>query len=175
MTNEGIQLAMLLGAEDRTTAFEALLSAHERMVLRVAWRMLGSLDDARDAAQDVFLKLHKHFDRVDPARIESWLYRTTMNACYDILRRRKPAVALDMDIAVPSEAVDGIELAQRREMVAEALKQLPERERAVIVLREIEGVETAEVARIMGITETTVRSQVSMGKARLKRILEKMR
>lgn len=166
---------MLLGAEDRTAAFESLMAAHERMVLRVAWRMLGSLEDARDAAQDVFLKLHRSFNSIDAARIESWLYRTTMNACYDVIRRRKTTYPLEVDVAAQERSYEAVELRQRREMVAEALKQLPERERAVIVLREIEGIETSEVARILGISDVTVRSQASMGKARLKKILEKMR
>jgi len=161
-------------AEDRTEAFESLVRAHERRVLRVAWRMLGSLEDAQDAAQEVLMKLHRHFDRIEHASIESWLYRTTMNACYDALRRRKPCEPLDFEPAATHDAGEALHLDQRRELVARALKRLPEKERAAIVLREIEGLDTSEVARILGTAEVTVRSQISMGKARLKKILEAM-
>jgi len=68
-----------------------------------------------------------------------------------------------------------LERDQRRQLVSEALKTLPEKERAAVILREIEGLETAEVAQILGSSEATVRSQVSMGKARLKRCLEGVR
>jgi RNA polymerase sigma-70 factor, ECF subfamily len=151
-------------------SFEGLMRAHERRVLRVAWRMLGSLEDAQDTAQEVFLKFQRHHRRLDSLTIEAWLYRTTMNACYDALRKRRPAEALTVEPAVPP-AID-LDRDERRRLVTEGLKTLPERERAAVVLREIEGLSTAEVAAALGTTEVTVRSQVSMGKARLKRWLE---
>ena len=143
------------------------------MVLRVAWRLLGSLEDAQDAAQEVFLKLHRHFGRVQMASIESWLYRTTVNTCYDALRKRRPSEPLDFDPPAPASAADTMDAANRRRLLAEGLKHLPERERTVIVLREMEGLETSEVARVLGIAEVTVRSQASMGRARLRKWLEK--
>lgn len=151
-------------------AFESLIRAHERRVVRIAWRMLGSLEDAQDAAQDVFLKLHRHHRRLDPFIVEAWLYRTTVNACYDALRKRRPAATLAVEPATPPE-ID-LERDERRRLVHEGLKTLPERERAALVLREIEGLSTAEAAAALGTTEVTVRSQVSMGKARLKKWLE---
>lgn len=155
---------------ERTIEFDTLVQLHERRVLRIAWRMLGRLEDAQDAAQEVFLKLHRHHQRLDPALIEGWLYRTTVNACYDALRRRRPETELSLDPAAPPE-VD-LERDERRRLVTEGLRHLPERERAAVVLREIEGLSTAEVAAALGTTEVTVRSQVSMGKARLKKWLE---
>jgi len=148
--------------------FESLMRAHERRVLRIAWRMLGSLEDAQDTAQEVWLKLHRHHERLDPATVESWLYRTTVNACYDALRRRRPTGELLIEPAVEPD----VEREERRRLVTEGLKTLPERERAAVVLREIEGLSTAEVAAALGTSEVTVRSQVSMGKARLRKWLE---
>ena len=150
--------------------FEDLMRAHERRVLRIAWRMLGSLEDAQDTAQEVFLKLHRHFGRLDPAAVEGWLCRTTVNACYDALRRRRPSAELAAEPAAPPDV--HLERDERRRLVTEGLKTLPERERAAVVLREIEGLSTAEVAAALGTSEVTVRSQVSMGKARLKKWLE---
>ena len=149
---------------------------HERLVLRIALRMLGRLEDAQDAAQEVFMKLYRHIGKIDSARgVQSWLYRTTMNACFDQLRRRRPTEEMDaMEWEPPVAAAQhsDMERDQRRQLVGEALKKLPEKERAAVILREIEGLDTAEVAQILGSSEATVRSQVSMGKARLKRHLE---
>ncbi|MBI5084968.1 MAG: sigma-70 family RNA polymerase sigma factor [Acidobacteria bacterium] len=146
---------------------------HEKLVLRTALRMLGRLEDAQDAAQEVFLRLYRHIDGIDRQRgVTSWLYRTTMNVCFDQIRRRRPVESIEWDPPVAATQQTGLELDERRRLVAEGLKTLPERERAAIVLREIEGLETAEVAAIFGSSEVTVRSQVSMGKARLKKWLE---
>jgi RNA polymerase sigma-70 factor (ECF subfamily) len=167
---------MRVAPDDSPAEFEALMARHERLVLRTALRMLGRLEDAQDAAQEVFMKLYRNMGRIDAGRgVESWLYRTTMNACFDQLRRRRPAEAIEWEPPVAAAQHAGLERDQRRQLVHEALKALPERERAAVILREIEGLDTAEVARMLGSSEATVRSQVSMGKARLKRCLEGVR
>lgn len=158
---------------DDDRAFEDVFSRHERRVLRTAWRVMGSLEDAQDVAQEVFLKLHRHFNQVEPATVEAWLYRTTLNACFDGLRRRRPAEPLDAEPAVAPE-ID-LERDERRRLVAAALRTLPERERAAVVLREIEGLSTAEAAAALGTSEGTVRSQISLAKAKLRRWLENRR
>lgn len=157
-------------AGEPAATFESLMLARERTVLRVAWRMLGSLEDAQDASQEVFLRLYRHWRRLDPLTLDAWLYRTTVNVCCDVLRKRRPSGEMAGEPAVaPSVDLEGDE---RRRLVAEGLNHLPERERAALVLREIEGLSTAETAAILGVAETTVRSQVSMAKARLKQWLE---
>jgi len=155
---------------EQPATFESLMLAHERKVVRVAWRMLGSLEDAQDAAQEVFLRLYRHWRRLDPLAVEAWLYRITVNVCCDMLRKRRPVGGLAEEPAIaPSVDLEGDE---RRRLLAEGLKHLPERERAALVLREIEGLSTTETAAVLGVAETTVRSQVSMGKARLRKWLE---
>ena len=164
---------MRVAPDDSLAAFEHLMLQHERLVLRTALRMLGRLEDAQDTAQEVFMKLYRNMGKIDAGRgVESWLYRTTMNACFDHLRRRRPAEAIEWEPPVAAVQHSDMERDQRRQLVSEALKTLPEKERAAVILREIEGLDTAEVAQILGSSEATVRSQVSMGKARLKRHLE---
>jgi|DewCreStandDraft_4_1066084.scaffolds.fasta_scaffold10085_4 RNA polymerase sigma-70 factor (ECF subfamily) len=158
---------------EQADSFETLLLAQERKVLRTAWRILGSLEDAQDVAQEVFLKLHRHWRRLDPVTLEGWLYRTTVNACFDVLRKRTNDTELTTEPAMPPG--EDLERDERRRLVAEGLKALPERERAALVLREIEGLSTAETAAVLGVAEVTVRSQISMAKARLKRWLEERR
>jgi RNA polymerase sigma-70 factor (ECF subfamily) len=160
-------------ATDRDAVFESLLRAQEQMVLRVAYRMLGSRDDAEDAAQEVFLRLHRHFERIDLAgAVQSWLYKTTMNVCYDLIRRRRPAEPIEFDPPQPAPQLSGLLVDERRQLLADALLRLPERERAALVLREIEGLETREAARILGVSEVTVRTQVASARGKLKAWME---
>ena len=82
------------------TAFEELLKQHETQVFRVAYRLLGNPEDARDVAQEVFLRLHSSLSRIDETRqLGAWLYRVTVNAAEDVRRKRRPVVALSYDIA----------------------------------------------------------------------------
>lgn len=144
----------------------------ERLVLRTAYRLTGRWEESQDIAQEVFLKLLRSGERFDSGRaLGPWLYRITVNACRDRYRRQRATAEL---VDLPDEALSPEELAsldQQRRMLHVALGELPERERQAIVLRELEGYETHEVAAILGSTEATVRSQISMGRARLRRIL----
>jgi len=155
-------------AEGREAAFEDLLRANEKRVLRTAWRLLGSLEDAKDASQEVFLKLHKHFERLEPATVDAWIYRTTVNVCMDQHRRRRPEGDLEFDPPAPATQQTGMEEDERKRRLERAIRRLPEKERAALVLREIEGLETAKVAEILGVTDATVRSQVASAKTKLK-------
>lgn len=145
---------------------------HERLVLRTAYRFLGSWEDARDAAQEVFLKLHRASDTFDDRReMAPWLYRITVNTCRDFYRRTRPWVELPEMPNGDLHPEMALALEEQRRMLHAALLQLPERERVAITLREIEGLSTEEVAGRMGSTVGTVRSQISTGRARLKKIL----
>ncbi len=159
-------------------AFEQLLMLHERRVFQTAYRLLRNVEDAQDAAQEVFLRLHKHLDGIEEQRgLASWLYRVVVNVCHDLNRRRGKHLAAPLEewttpaagASSASTTEDPFETAsrqQQRQWIAESLATLPEKERAALVLRDLEGLPTAEVARILGSSETTVRSQIS--KARLK-------
>src|SRR5690242_14629893 len=79
-------------AGDRA-AFERLMRQHERLVLTTALRLLGNREDARDAAQEVFLRLYRNLAKVESARnLAGWLYRVTVNVCHD-QRRKRPETA----------------------------------------------------------------------------------
>jgi len=158
-------------------AFEELMRMHERQVLRTSLRLLGRVEDAQDAAQETFLRLYRNLGVFGSAeKIRPWLYRVTVNACHDLSRRRGRLVADDreFDLAVADNDEARIDDAERRELLAEALTYLPEKERAAVVLREIEGLETHEVASILGSTPATVRTQVSTGRARLRNIVARL-
>ena len=161
-------MAGWMTASGREAAFEDLLRANEKRVLRTAWRLIGSLEDAKDASQEVFLKLHKHFEKIDPATANAWIYRTTVNVCMDHHRRRRPEGDLEHHPPAPATQQAGLEEDERKRRLERAIARLAEKERAALVLREIEGLETAEVAAILGVSDATVRSQVASAKAKLR-------
>jgi RNA polymerase sigma-70 factor, ECF subfamily len=153
-------------------AFERIVVHHERFVLRTAQRLLIDREDAKDAAQEVFLRLHRHLHRFrEEGDLAPWLHRITVNVCLDVLRRakRNPGAGEAME-AVDHSLNPEQELshAQQRAMILAALGTLSPRERMAIVLREIEGCTTAEAARILGSSETTVRSQISTGRVKIR-------
>jgi RNA polymerase sigma-70 factor (ECF subfamily) len=157
--------------EQELAAFETLMVRYQRQVLGTALRILCHSEDARDAAQEVFYRLYKHLPSLAPGHDPgAWLYRVTVNVCFDLRRKRTElpmAEGIEPETGAP-EWDETLDLERRREIMKQALRRLPERERAAVVLREVEGLSTAEVAEAMGSTEATVRSQVSMAKGKLR-------
>ena len=140
-------------------AFARLVERHERMVLRTALRLLGRLDQAQDAAQDAFLRLHRYLGRFDESReLGPWLCRVVVNACHDMARRQPSEHFVPLDEAREAEhpglrlGPEGIEeavsRAERRQLVDEALSALPPKERTVIALRDIEARAIVAVSKI---------------------------
>jgi RNA polymerase sigma-70 factor, ECF subfamily len=165
-------------------AFESLMQVHQRQVLGTALRMLGNSEDARDAAQEVFLKLYKYLRSLDPGRpLAPWLYRVTINVCNDLRRQKLDRNFRSFDLSHSMEAHDerfpGAEEKmisdQERDRLQTALNRLPEKERTAIILRDVSGMDTAEVSRILGTSEVTVRSQICRARIRLRKYLSVLR
>jgi RNA polymerase sigma-70 factor (ECF subfamily) len=165
-------------SSDERAAFERMLAEYERRVLRIALRLLNHQQDAQDAAQEVFLRLYKNLRHLDPARgVEPWLFRVTVNVCRDIARARKRSIRLEdlPELCSPQRnAHEILEGAQRLEALRRALGRLGEKERAAIVLRDIEGFSTREVAEILGSSEATVRSQICTGRLKIREFTSRL-
>jgi RNA polymerase sigma-70 factor (ECF subfamily) len=191
--NQKGSAASLLPLIERTiggeaAAFEQLMVCTQHKVASTAWRMLGNREDARDATQEVFLRAYKYLKSYRPEQdFHGWLYRITVNVCRDMLRRTRQVAeqqpqhatffdseavqergALDNTFAHIADTEDAAVLAQKRAIVRRALATLPEKERTAIVLRDIEGRSTEEVARLMNSRPATVRSQVSTARSKIK-------
>lgn len=152
-------------------AFHQALRQRETQVLRTAYRILGNWADAEDVAQEVFLRLHKRGVQFESdAALGSWVYRVTVNLCLDGVRARarRPLVELGERQSGGSSPEADLLGDERRQKLMAALATLPNRERAAIVLREIEGLSTAEVAAALGTAEVTVRSQIAKAMTKLK-------
>ncbi|MDP9171539.1 MAG: RNA polymerase sigma factor [Acidobacteriota bacterium] len=152
--------------------FGQVVREREAQLLRVAYRILGNWSDAEDVAQEAFLRLHRHgLDFAHEAALCSWLYRVTVNLCLDGVRKSRPTSELPELRAGGASAEGELLRDERKQQLMRALATLPAKERAAVVLREIEGLETAEVAAILGSSEGTVRSQVSKAMTRLRVLL----
>ena len=166
-------------------AFEELVLLKREQVVRTAYQVTGDLEDARDVAQKVFLRLWKTLDRYDrERRFDTWLYRITVNAAIDHLRTRGPRGAIQ---AIPEDPADlGVVGADRTAGAEQALDlaalqrafrrlaaRLSPKQRAAFVLRDVEGLETAEVARIMDVRESTVRNHLLQARRTLRAGLER--
>lgn len=137
--------------------------------------------DREDVAQEVFLRVFRHLDGFQSGRpFGGWIYRVTVNASYDYrLRtgrrdRQEAAWAGDAALGPPEAAPDGEGEARRlRGRLLAAMGRLTDRERAVFILREVEGLETLEIARILGITRVTVRRHLERARNRLRGLLSR--
>jgi RNA polymerase sigma-70 factor, ECF subfamily len=160
-------------------AFERLVALHERRVFALALRLTGNVEDAKDATQEAFIRLHRKIGQIDSGRsVGPWLYSVTVNACRDIGRDRQRSRLVPMENWASLAPVDpdaGPEGQyadrQREEHLRTVLGRLPEKERAALLLREMEGFSTGEVARILGSSEATVRSQVCNARLKLRKLL----
>jgi RNA polymerase sigma-70 factor (ECF subfamily) len=167
VATEELALPIFSRSALREQAFERLMSEHERMVVGTAFRLLGRMEDAQDAAQEVFLRLLRNLSKID-GDPKSWIYRVTVNVCNDHYRRRVITVAPDERAADPApDAERALDLDERKRLLMEGLRTLGNRERECVVLRDIEGLSTREVAEILGVEEVTVRSHISVARVKL--------
>jgi RNA polymerase sigma-70 factor, ECF subfamily len=164
-------------------AFETIVRACQGRVLRFALKLLRDPEDARDAAQEVLVRFYKYLPSLDPRRDPfPWLMQMTLNVCRDTARRRAQTAHLSIhDPAFPEPAAEGhgtdsavehLHAARETRRVLSALEKLPRREHDVLLLRDLEGLSFAEVARLLDSTETTVRSQACRARLKLRKLLE---
>lgn len=166
--NEGRAEWARAAGEIRQRTLEELLDAHQSMVLRLALRMTGNKEDAQDAAQEAFLKVHRSIHLLDADRdARPWICRITVNACLDLMRARRRTEPV-CETPAHNDTERELIAAERVRAVEIALCHLPEKERAALVLREVEGFSTAQVAEILESSEATVRSQIRQARMKLR-------
>jgi RNA polymerase sigma-70 factor (ECF subfamily) len=172
-------------------AMERLLMRAQEAAYRFSLHVCGGADDADDAMQEALIKTFRYAKRIrEPEAFRTWLYRTVKNACLIGRRRRvnEPAHMLSLSEpatgdggdARPIDAIDparGPEdaaiNARLRERLGRALKSLPPAYRLVIFLREIEGLNTREAARVVGTSEGNVKTRLHRARLMLRQELEK--
>ena len=164
------------------TAFEEIVLLHERRVLTLALRLLGTSEDAQDAAQEVFLRAFKYLRRFDTSKpLEPWLVRMTVNVCRGSGRKRSRNRWMFVQREDAQYVDPGnnpylqLRVEEQKRVVHDALAGLAEKERMALVLRDLEGLTTAEVAEILGSAEATVRSQISVARLKMRKAIARMK
>ena len=171
-------------------AFKLLVERYQRKVYAVALGMLKSREDAMDVSQEAFVKVYKYLDHFKgDSSFYTWLYRITVYISIDVLRKRAGGggepVEYDenvpMDLSEANIGALGTRLgtnpqksALRRELaekIQEALAQVPEKHRAILLLREVEGMSYEDLSRTLEIPKGTVMSRLFHARAKVQKIL----
>lgn len=183
-----IQRLARLRAGDRD-ATEALVSEYSGRMLTVARRMLRSEEDAADAVQDAFLSAFASIHRFRAnAQIYSWLHRIVVNACLMKLRSRKRREAVSVNTLLPEfdesgnhvqpvapwpcQVSEHIEQAETQAMVRKCVDQLPDDHRTILILRDIEELDTDTTAATLGISRAAVKTRLHRARQALRTMLE---
>lgn len=176
-TDREAEKALVLAAQQGDTgAFSALVRLHQQRAYAVARAVLLTHEDAEDAVQEGFLHAYKALDRFRPDQpFGAWLHRIVSNAALDLARRRKVRDADELAETHASPFRDPGESDELRRALDRALATLPSRQRAVLVLHDVEGYKHAEIGQMLGIPEGTARSDLHHARAAMRSALASLR
>src|SRR5262245_25981663 len=180
-------LSALRAGED--SAYEELVRLHTGRLLAVARRFVRNPEDAQDLVQEAFLSAFRSLDRFEgTARLSTWLHRIVVNAALMRLRSRRRAPEESIEELLPKFLEDGhaaessrewgvsgeeaVQKAQTRQLVRQCIERLPESYRLVLILRDIEEVDTEEAAKLMGITANAVKIRLHRARQALRGLLD---
>jgi len=162
-------------------AFELLVQRHQHRVFAVARGIVKRQEDAEDVAQQVFVKAYFSLKRFDQrAAFSTWLYKITVNECWDLLRKRKARpLVYESDFndeqssqfsAIERESAGGPDTSERmamRQRLDNMLEQLEPRDRSMLVLKEVEGFSVEEIAELLGLNANTVKVRLFRARRRI--------
>jgi len=178
-TDEELVEACLAGEE---SAFDILLVRWEKRIRGAIHRLVGSDEEARDLCQEAFLKAYRSLRSFkQEARFSSWLYQIALNLCRDRMRRRRGKTMVSLDeleeggaaVATPGpSAIDRIQERDVSRLIARAIESLPDEQREVIILKEYQGLTFLEIAQVLGVPISTVKTRLYRGLEQLRSRLE---
>ncbi len=165
--------------------YNTLVLHYQEQAFNVAYRIMGEQDSAADATQEAFIAAFHAIRTFRGGSFRAWLLRIVTNACYDELRRRKrrPQASLEAlhseddsgNASLASHTESPESYAQRRELqraILSCLQGLPEDQRTIAVLSDVEGLSYEEIADTVGVALGTVKSRLSRSRARLRECLQ---
>lgn len=172
-------------AEGDQAAWDTIVSTYWRKVFNVAYRFVGSYDEAEDLTQDIFLKVFRSLSTFDRrANFQTWLISVSRNFCIDRYRsgrRDRQVFAREVDASTvqaeaPGPSADArVDRQDRVALLREALKALSPTLRTAVLLRDIHELSYQEIAQQLGVAEGTVKSRINRGRAELARQIELQR
>jgi RNA polymerase sigma-70 factor (ECF subfamily) len=184
--DEATLVAQLRAGDE--AAFEQVVRAYGGRLLAVARRIVGSEEDARDVVQDAFMNAFRSLNRFEGnAKLSTWLHRIAVNAALMKLRTRKRKPEQSIESLLPAFLEDGhheerfksweepvdvlMERAENREQVRKQIDALPEGYRTVLVLRDIEGLDTEETANVLGLSVNATKIRLHRARQALRTLL----
>jgi RNA polymerase sigma-70 factor (ECF subfamily) len=158
-------------------AFEMLVNRYQSQLLLFTWGILGDQEEAKDAAQDAFVRSYFHLKKYDPNRsFKTWLFTIAYNRCMDKLREKQSRARLFKRMEKEQPLARHADNPEKRLEDSERnmllLKKLNQKERTALALKGNEGYLSREIAEIMGCKESTVRVYILNAKRKLKKFLE---
>jgi RNA polymerase sigma-70 factor (ECF subfamily) len=167
-------------------AFAELVDLYKDKIFHLAFRMLGNRQEAEDAVQETFLRVFMNLERYDEAqKFSTWIFRIATNLCIDRLRRRKSVYSLDADMPDGEGAdwysllpgheptpEDRMVVSETQEQVRKAIDGLPEKYKAVVILRYLHDMSLQEIGEVLDMPVTTVKTRVHRGREFLRKKLE---
>ena len=175
------ELLVLQCQDGDDNALETLIERWQPRLSRLAWRLTGEREAARDIVQDTWLAIVRGLRRLDdPARFRTWAYRIVSNKCADWTRRRvvQRNAAQDMQAkavrALDSRSNDD-DSADDVVQMRDALARLPDDQRAILALHYLEGMGVAQMARALDVPQGTVKSRLHHARNSLRQTLERMK
>lgn len=171
-----------------TNAFGTLVASYEKFIFNVACKMFSNSEDASDIAQEALIKAYKNIDKFDfNSSFSTWLYRITVNACIDEMRRRKGRESISIDaedeesglaVQIEDTSLGAEERVIQNETVSEvrtAIDKLSEEHKTVIILRDLQDMTYEQVAQTLDLSIGTVKSRLARARKSLKDIILKDR
>lgn len=170
-----------LAQSGEEAAFEELIRRHQQRVFGLVSGILRRREDVEDVVQQVFLKVFVSLKRFDQrAAFSTWLYKISVNECWDYLRKKKvrPLVyeadlseeqvsRLDGVVSADQPATSSSDRAEARDLLERMMEKLPEQDRELLVLKEVEGFSVQELAEILNLNVNTVKVRLFRARARL--------
>jgi RNA polymerase sigma-70 factor, ECF subfamily len=160
------------------TAFRLLVERYRRRAWKVAYNLVGDLELARDISQEAFVRVIRAMASCDPERgFRQWFDRVVVNLSIDYLRKQHGNATVSIEFveepsAESDDPSDASVMAESRRLVHQVLGELPPRHKAVLVMRDIEGMDCDEIARVLGKSPGTVRWRLSRARQAFKRLWE---
>ncbi len=163
--------------------FRELVLLYQDQAYRIAYRMMGNQEDAKDATQESFIKIYRSLHTFkEESNFSTWMYRIVNNTCLDLLRKRKRRKEIPIEgtggkdgeeYEIPIEDPgDGPEVLLQAKSLQEAMKialwEISEEYRTAVILRDLEQFSYQEIAEIMKISQGTVKSRINRGRIQLR-------
>jgi len=166
---EAVLLARLRAGDD--AAFEELVGQHQESLVRFALRLVGDPDEASDVAQETFIRAYERIgDFRGGSSLYTWLYRIAYNQAISLLRRRRVRRFLRLDrtedngaevelqLIDSHDAAANLEQAELLQHIDKAIENLPPRQRAIFVMRHVQGMSHTQIAKVVGRSEGAIRA-----------------